>query len=470
MTPVWENAVTADQDPLRAQRAKPFSGYHHRPARQEEPWLTQVGPGTPGGEYLRRFWHPFLIASELKDTPKAVRLLGEDLILFRDQGGRLGLLHRHCIHRGTSLEFGIPAARGIRCCYHGWLFDVDGTILETPAEPETSRIRANFCQGAYPVREYHGLIFAYMGAPEATPEFPIYDTFEHPAGNKLVPLKLELPCNWVQVSENASDPIHNAFLHVIVSGAQFSPTFAIMPALEFVESPLGYICSATRRVKDHVFIRASDMIMPNVAQFIGGTQMVGEKEEFAIAAFLTRWATPVDDHNSLYVGFTGFNAVTNPDGRLREEVIGVGKLNLIGQTADRPYVERQREPGDYDAISSQGVIANRQAEHLGTTDRGIVMFRRLLARGIKEVEEGKTPSLPRLYAQGPVRTYCHTAIMRVPDGSGIGVGEMAALGEFGKRAAEVVIATDALPPREREIEAERRIRPLLSQELAGAAE
>jgi hypothetical protein len=274
----------------------------------------------------------------------------------------------------------------------------------------------------------------------------------------------------VQVSENAADPIHNAFLHVIVSGAQFSPTFAIMPALEFVESPLGFICSATRRVKDHVFIRASDMIMPNVAQFIGGTQMVGAKEEFAIAAFLTRWAVPVDDHNSLYIGFTGFNAVTNPDGRLREETIGVGKLNLIGQTADRPYIERQREPGDYDAIAGQGVIANRQAEHLGTTDRGVVLFRRLLTRGIKEVEDGKTPSLPRLYEKSPVRTYCHTLVMRVPDGSDLGIGDLSSMAAFGKQAAQVVIDTDTLPPVEREAEAQRRIRPLLTETMAGAAE
>jgi nitrite reductase/ring-hydroxylating ferredoxin subunit len=409
------------------------------------------------------------MSSELRDTPKAVRLLGEDLVLFRDQAGRLGLLHRHCIHRGTSLEFGIPAPRGIRCCYHGWLFDVDGTVLETPAEPESSRLRANFCQGAYRVREYHGLIFAYMGPPELTPDFPFYDTFEHPEGNKLVPLKLELPCNWVQISENAADPIHNAFLHVIVSGAQFAPYFAIMPALEFVESPLGFICSATRRINDNVFIRASDMIMPNVAQFLGGPQMIGEKEDFAIAAFLTRWAVPLDDHNSLYIGFTGFNNITNPDGRLKEETIGVGKLNLIGQTADRPYVERQREPGDYDAISSQGPVADRQAEHLGVTDRGVVLFRRLLARGIKEVEDGKQPVLPQLYESEPVRTYCHALVMRIAETSDIGIGDMRALGEFGRAAAEIVIDTDRLPPREREAEAQRRIRPLLAEKASVGA-
>ena len=457
--------MTGDNEAMHAARAKPFSGYYSQPARAQDSRLTQVGPGTPGGEYLRRFWHPFIIASELRDTPKAVRLLGEDLVLFRDQSGRLGLLHKHCAHRGTSLEFGIPAERGIRCCYHGWLFDIDGTILATPAEPEGSRIRANFCQGAYPVREYNGLIFAYMGPPELTPEFPIYDTFGYPENNRLVPLKLELPCNWVQISENAADPIHNAFLHVIVSGAQFAPTFAIMPALEFVESPLGFICSATRRVKDFAFIRASDMIMPNVAQFIGGTNLI-EKEEIAICAFLTRWAVPLDDHNSLYIGFTGFNDVTNPAGRIREETIGVGKLNLIGQTADRPYEERQREPGDYDAIASQGVIANRQSEHLGVTDRGVVLFRRLLARGINEVEEGKAPSLPRLYKEGPVRTYCHSLVMRLPQGSDLGIGDMKSLGEFGRRAAQIVIASDALPEREREAKAQQRIGALLYPEPA----
>ena len=129
------------------QRARPFSGYHNRPPAAEESPLTQVGPGTPGGEYLRRFWHPFLMSEELADTPKAVRLLGEDLVLFRDRGGRLGLLHKHCIHRGTSLEFGIPDARGLRCCYHGWLFDVDGTVLETPAEPAASPIKAKVLPG-----------------------------------------------------------------------------------------------------------------------------------------------------------------------------------------------------------------------------------------------------------------------------------------------------------------------------------
>src|SRR5688572_4127383 len=133
----------------------PYSGYYQRVQPDEDGLLTRIGPGTPGGEYLRRYWHPFMLASEVADRPVAVRLLGEDLVLFRDRSGRLGLLHKHCAHRGASLEFGIPAERGIRCCYHGWQFDVDGTILDTPAEPPSSRIKQNFSQGAYPVAEAH---------------------------------------------------------------------------------------------------------------------------------------------------------------------------------------------------------------------------------------------------------------------------------------------------------------------------
>jgi len=208
----------SDERSAAARAARPYNGYGNRPVPENDPFLTQTGPGTPGGEYLRRYWHPFLIASEVKDLPVNVRLLGEDLVCFRDGSGRYGLLHRHCIHRGTSLEFGIVAERGIRCCYHGWHFDIDGSILDTPAEPATSRIRANFVQGAYRVTEAHGLLFAYMGPPEETPPFPYYDTVGYPVDNTVAPFRMRLPCNWVQIVENGCDPIHNAYLHAIVSG------------------------------------------------------------------------------------------------------------------------------------------------------------------------------------------------------------------------------------------------------------
>ncbi len=436
----------------------PYSGYYNRPAREEDTLLTRVGPGTPCGEYLRRYWHPFMLSCELKDLPVAVRLLGEDLVIFRDKAGRIGLLHRHCAHRGTSLEFGIPAERGIRCCYHGWQFDIDGTILDTPAEPPTSRIKSNFSQGAYPVVEMQGLLFAYMGPPEATPEFPVYDSFEHPEDNRLAAFKMHLPCNWLRIIENGADPIHNAFLHAIVSGQQFSPAFKVLPALDFPETPVGYLSMATRKVGDFVFIRASDMMLPNVGQFPNGMNMA-QKESFGVRPYLTRWAVPLDDTHSLYIGVAHLNSYNSPDGQLRPEQFGVDMIPFIGQTGDRPYEERQREPGDYDAVASQGGIANRKSEHLGTTDRGVVLSRRTIAGAIQAVQEGRTPPIPRLYPKhSKVRTYAHESVIRIPSPGAL--SDPKALAEFGHRAAMAYVETDDLPPKEREAEVARRIRGL----------
>ena len=140
-----------------------YGAYHQREVPGEDAELTHVGPGTPAGEYLRRFWQPVAHVEDLKDLPIAIRIMGEDLVVFRDNRGRIGLLQRHCSHRGTSLEYGVVEEKGIRCCYHGWLYDVDGTILETPAEPPDSTYKERLCHGAYPVHEYCGLVFAYMG-------------------------------------------------------------------------------------------------------------------------------------------------------------------------------------------------------------------------------------------------------------------------------------------------------------------
>ena len=440
-------------------KSAPFSGYHYRTTQADDPLLTHVGPGTPGGEYLRRYWHPFMLASELEELPVAVKLLGEDLVVFRDKSRRLGLLHRHCAHRGASLEFGIIAERGIRCCYHGWHFDVDGTILDTPAEPESSRIKANFCQGAYHVREEHGLIFAYMGPPEAVRDFPRYDTFAF-ADSVVAPFKLPVPCNWLQIVENAADPIHNAFLHAIVSRQQFSPAFKVLPALDFIDTPLGFLSMATRRVGDFVFLRAGELIMPNVAQFPAGTNTV-QKESVLAHPMLTRWAVPLDDHHSLYIGTAHLNEYSNPRSHDPDDY-GVEKLAFIGQTGDRPYPERQAEPGDYDAMVSPGPIVNRKAEHLGTTDRGVVLIRRMLANAIAARREGRIPEIPRLPQGGkPVPTFAHEVVLRLPDARAL--ADRQSLGEFGDRAAKVIIELDYLPPEQRDEAARTRIIEILNE-------
>ena len=135
----------ATTTPFRSTR---YGGYYHRNVPKEDDELTHVGPDTPGGEYLRRFWQPVVFSDELKDVPVKVQILGEEMVAFRDRSGDVGLLELHCTHRGTSLEFGLVSDKGLRCCYHGWLYDVDGTVLETPGEPAGSRLAEGRFHGA----------------------------------------------------------------------------------------------------------------------------------------------------------------------------------------------------------------------------------------------------------------------------------------------------------------------------------
>ena len=223
----------------RSQRSRKYSGYHSAriPGPNEE--LTRIGPGTICGEYFRRYWHPVARTEQVGELPVLIRILGEDLVLFRDRSGRLGLVHRHCPHRNASLEFGLCEDRGIRCCYHGWLFGVDGKILEVPGQPAkvSEKICSTLRLGAYPLMEYKGLIFAYMGPPEKQPEFPIYDTFDLP-GMEMVPYAAHYRCNWLQVLDAIVDPIHTSFLHSRASRPQFSPQLGELGVLDFYDRPL----------------------------------------------------------------------------------------------------------------------------------------------------------------------------------------------------------------------------------------
>ena len=154
-----------------------YGGYWQREVPKEDVELTHVGPGTPCGEYLRRYWQPVILSEDLKDLPKKIRIMGEDLVIFRDFGGKIGLLALHCSHRGTSLEYGVISERGLRCCYHGWLYDVDGKVLEIPGQSVGNTYHERLYHPAYPTLEYKGLVFAYMGPPDKRPAFPSYDTF-----------------------------------------------------------------------------------------------------------------------------------------------------------------------------------------------------------------------------------------------------------------------------------------------------
>src|SRR5437868_15521272 len=160
------------------------SAYGRQIPAEDAP-LTHVGPGTPMGELLRRYWQPVGVSAELRDLPRRIRILGEGLVLFRDRQGRPGLLELHCSHRGTSLEWGRVEERGLRCCYHGWLFDVEGRCLEMPCEPDAGHpLRDRVRQPWYPVEERYGLVFAYLGPLEKKPVLPRFDNLEDLAADE----------------------------------------------------------------------------------------------------------------------------------------------------------------------------------------------------------------------------------------------------------------------------------------------
>src|ERR671931_2849619 len=182
-------------------------------SREQEELLTRVGPGTPAGELLRRYWYPIAVASELTEEQPAkfVRLLGENLVLFRDKRGRVGLLSDRCSHRGASLCYGRVEQRGISCPYHGWLYDTSGQILETPPERNEAIMRS-VRQPAYPVQKFIGLYWAYFG-PEPAPVIPKYDVWVRQDGRRRIVVQPRLDCNWFQAMENSVDPAHLQILH-----------------------------------------------------------------------------------------------------------------------------------------------------------------------------------------------------------------------------------------------------------------
>jgi nitrite reductase/ring-hydroxylating ferredoxin subunit len=382
-----------------------FDGYHRRDVPAPDPELTQVGPGTPAGEYLRRFWQPVAFVRDLATTPLRVRILGEDLVVFRDRGGRNGVLHLHCAHRGTSLEFGIPLERGLRCCYHGWVYDVDGRCLETPGEPRGSRLCDKVRQGAYPTHELCGLVFAYLGPPERRPAFPMYDSYQV-EGHRLMPAaKFTMPCNWLQVKDNSMDPVHTAFLHALSSGYQFTEAFGVVPELDWQPTASGMVYIATRRINDLAWVRVCDFMPPNVHQFTRELEEATAPKG-ASRPVIIRWAVPDDDTTT-----TNFElAQVDPAwGLTAEQVAQPG----FGQSGDRSYAERQRFPADFDAQSSQRTIAVHALEHLGATDRGVIMLRKIVRDGIRTVAAGGDPWGTHWRAGEVIPTFTQDVVLKV---------------------------------------------------------
>jgi phenylpropionate dioxygenase-like ring-hydroxylating dioxygenase large terminal subunit len=396
-------------------RATAYNGYYRRSTGQPDPELTQVGPGTPCGEYFRRTWMPVCMTEQVSETPIVIKVLGEELVAFRDLSGRYGLVHKHCSHRRASLEYGIVAERGIRCCYHGWLFDVDGTILETPGEPENTSIPGKLCHGAYPIREYHGLLFAYLGPSDAVPDFPILDTLEQP-DNDMVPYAIDYPCNWLQVAENPMDPFHSVFLHTRVTRAHFNPAWGTMPYVRWhpMDGDAGIYLTNARRWNEYVWIRTAEVLLPAIAQPPDIYQNP-DREKFFPRVGITKWTVPTDDTSCKIIAWRHFNETLDLDAKGDRENVGLNKVDFVGQTGiERSYEEGQQMPSDYEAQVSQGPVTIHADEQLGTTDVGVAGYRRLLRQAIRKVAAGETLATPERNADGHIPTMAGDVIVKVP--------------------------------------------------------
>ena len=442
------------------EQGTPYGGFHlagELPPENKE--LTHVGPGTPGGNYMRRFWHPVALSSELNDLPVALRILGEDLVLFRDLSGRVGLLHRHCSHRGVSLEYGIPVKEGIRCCYHGWLFDVDGKILETPGEPPNSKLKDGRYHGAYHTFEYKGLVFAYLGPPAQKPEFPMLDTYNL-TENRMIPYSISHPCNWLQVFENMMDPIHAVFLPTRLAGTDFTEAWGEMPVLEFSDTQGGMLYTTSRRCGDWVWVRSNHVMLPNCGQTAALWEDADREKLFARVS-ITRWTVPIDNTNCYILGWRHFNDTVDPKGYGNESLIGKEIVDFDGQTAHRSYEEKQRNPGDWDAQVAQRAIAIHDMEYLGLTDVGVAKLRNLLRRGIRTVAEGKDPKTVNAKSGEPIPTYTHDTVLRIPPPSDGKDEEM--LANLGRQVTQIILKADKYFGSKRQSHIETELKKLRSE-------
>jgi 5,5'-dehydrodivanillate O-demethylase len=349
--------------------------------------LTKVGPGTPMGSLLRRYWYPISASVELEKKPtKKIRILGEDLVLFRDKSGKLGLVQERCPHRGVSMVYGIPEEDGIRCQYHGWCYNHKGECTEQPNEPENSTFKNRIQISAYKVEELGGLIFAYLG-PEPAPLLPNWDLFVR--GNVIRTIGYQtIPCNWLQIMENSLDPIHLEWLH----GRYFEFLFEQQGRSEeewniskhhvkigFDEFEHGII---KRRVLEGQTEESEDwavghpVVFPNMLR-------VGD-----LGAHSFQIRIPMDDHNTYHIWYTCFvpaEGIEIPE----DYPISLYEVPLIDEKGE--YVTDYIDGQDMMAWVTQGQVADRTTERLGTSDKGIIMYRQMLMKQLKLIEEGQDP-------------------------------------------------------------------------------
>ncbi len=372
-----------------------------RPGQHPDDDLVRCGPGTLGGELLRRYWQPLARSDEAGRYPRLVKMLGEELILFRDGRGRPGLLYPRCMHRGTSLLYGRVEQDGIRCCYHGWLFDPEGKVLEMACEPG-AQAPAGARQPWYPLVEKHGLIFVYMGPPQKEPAFPRLSVTEDLEDDELLissgGLERRQPLdgtiaealiggqdyNWFQFHDNVLDPFHLYWLHGRLNGIQFMPTYAILPKVTFERTKDGVRSIQHRDLGDgRIHQRMGQAILPNM------NTITPLNDDLGFGGI--GWTVPIDDTHfrTFTIGRTRKDA--DPSRMFAELGIfnGWGPKKQPGE--GWTLKDHQDWQSDYVCQKGQGDVSLHSEEHLSATDAGIAMFRRLFRQQAEIAANGGDP-------------------------------------------------------------------------------
>lgn len=354
---------------------------------EENDFLTRVGAGTPAGELLRRYWHVVAAAAELTDAKpkKRVTLLGETLVLYRDKSGSYGLVAENCSHRGVSLYYGFVEQDGIRCPYHGWKYDACGKCLEQPFENPETNLKDKIQHPAYPVEQLGGLLFAYMGPPETKPLLPKWDLLVRPDGSKKIGVCETLRCNWLQAMENSVDPTHTYFLHSHMLKLKGDPDhvpfhYRMVSKIDFdlVVNPTwaGILKQRTFADEDAPAETPHPLVFPNIL-------FVPVRIGYAL-----HFRTPIDEHTTQVYQLRFSPA---KDGKMVAQQ-GEIPIEHVGTTDEHGEFHMDNFTSqDHMAWETQGPVADRAKEHLGESDRGIVMFRNLLRAQIQAVQAGNDP-------------------------------------------------------------------------------
>jgi 5,5'-dehydrodivanillate O-demethylase len=364
---------------------------------------TRVGAGTPTGELMRRYWHPIAVVSQMNDKwTKKIRLLGEDLILYKDRSGTFGLVEPHCAHRRMNMIYGIPEANGLRCPYHGWLYDQTGQCIEQPYEetedPDT-RFKEKIQMKAYPVEVKAGLIFAYMG-PAPAPLVPNWDVFAIDDVIRDVGMTI-LPCNWLQAQENSLDPVHLEWLHAywsnFIAEMRKEPEHKRLnrhhEKIGFDQFDWGIY---KRRVMeggseaDTSWQEGHPIVFPYFLRQ-GGSGTNRDHWTMTGPAFQIR--VPVDDtHTAHWWVMCHAKPVEDPEQRFEDIPFFSPPLIFLNDEGQPEYsILDSNSAQDIAAWITQGDIADRTGEHLGRSDKGVIMFREMLEKNIRTVEDGGDP-------------------------------------------------------------------------------